>query len=259
MNELVQLDPGDLGLALGIIGLALILSRWQGLGLEGQLIIATGRSILQLLVVGYIIALIFSLDNPAPVLGILVVMVIIAAITAKNRIGKKLKGLFPVVLGSLLISSSLTIAYTLALIIQPPTWYSPQYLIPLMGMILGNSMNSAALAGERLTSAIEQNHLSIETHLCLGATPKQAITAYKKEAIRASLIPTLNQMMVVGLVSLPGMFTGQVLAGSDPLNAASYQILILFMIALTSLLTAILVTEGVYRHFFSPGMALKSP
>jgi putative ABC transport system permease protein len=123
-------------------------------------------------------------------------------------------------------------------------------------MVLGNSMNSASLAGERLSSLIQQNRREIETHLCLGATSKQAIAAYQRTAIQASLIPTLNQMMVVGIVSLPGMFTGQVLAGIDPLNAASYQILILFMIAFANLLTAILVTEGVYRHFFNAQMQL---
>jgi putative ABC transport system permease protein len=92
----------------------------------------------------------------------------------------------------------------------------------------------------------------------LGATPQQAIAGYQKEAIRASFIPTLNQMMVVGLVSLAGMFTGQVLAGSEPLNAASYQILILFMIALANLITAQLVTEGIYRRFFSENLSLIS-
>jgi putative ABC transport system permease protein len=125
-------------------------------------------------------------------------------------------------------------------------------------MVLGQAMNSASLAGERLSSTKKSHRLEIETHLCLGATPQQAIAAYQKAAIRASLIPTLNQMMVVGLVSLPGMFTGQVLAGSEPLNAASYQILILFMIALANLITAQLVTEGIYRRFFSENLSLLS-
>jgi putative ABC transport system permease protein len=96
----------------------------------------------------------------------------------------------------------------------------------------------------------------VETHLCLGATPKEAIAAYRQEAIRVSLIPTLNQMLVVGIVSLPGMFTGQVLAGVDPVDAASYQILILFAIALTNLLTSLLVAEGVYRRFFNQNAQL---
>jgi putative ABC transport system permease protein len=257
MNGLVQLTFGDLGWALGIIGVCVVLSRLSRLDLEGQLLLAAGRSILQLLVVGYILTMIFALDNPLAVLGILAVMMTIAARVAQNRITQKDRGLFPIVFGSLLASSTLTLGYTIALIIQPERWYAPQYLIPLMGMVLGNAMNSASLAGERLTSAIDRHHREIETHLCLGASPQQSIAVYQREAIRASLIPTLNQMMVVGLVSLPGMFTGQVLAGSDPLNAASYQILILFMIAFANSLTAQLVTEGVYRRFFNANWQLK--
>jgi len=253
---MIQLDFLDLGWSLGIIAIAVVLSSWQRLGLEGQLIFAAGRSLLQLLVVGYILAIIFALDNPLAVLGILGIMLTIAAIVARNRIGKKIKGLFPVVLGALLVSSALTLGYIIAIIVQPETWYSPQYLIPLAGMILGNAMNGASLAGERLASLISQNRLEVETYLCLGATPKEAIATYRQEAIRVSLIPTLNQMMVVGIVSLPGMFTGQVLAGVDPFDAASYQILILFAIALANLLTAVLVTKGVYRRFFNANAQL---
>ena len=255
-QQLIELDWLDLGWTLGLIGLAIALSAWQKLDLEGQLFIGGMRSLLQLLVVGYFIALIFAINHPLAVLGILGVMSTIAAIAAKNRISQQLKGLFPLVWGSIFVSTSLTIGYAILLIIQPPDWYSPQYLIPLAGMVLGNAMNGASLAGERLVSLIQQNQREVETHLCLGATSKQAIATYQKTAIRASLIPTLNQMMVVGIVSLPGMFTGQVLAGIDPLKAVSYQILILFMIAFANLMTAILVTEGVYRRFFNEKMQL---
>lgn len=259
MNGLIELQPDDLGWALGIIVAAIALSNWQKLNLEGQLLLAAGRSLIQLLVVGYIIAVIFALDNPLAVLGILAIMLTIAAVVSRNRIGKNIKGLLPVIWGSLFLSNALTLGYAIALIIQPDSWYDPQYIIPLTGMILGNAMNSASLAGERLASLIIQNRLEVETHLCLGATPSQAITAYRGEAIRVSLIPTLNQMMVVGLVSLPGMFTGQVLAGSDPLNAASYQILILFMIAFANFMTAILVTQGVAKRFFNTNDQLILP
>lgn len=257
MNQgFIQLDFPDLGWALGMVGIAAALSRWQRLGLEGQLFLAAGRSLLQLLVVGYILAAIFALNHPLPILGILGIMLTVAAIAARNRISQKIAGLLPLVWGSLFVSSALTLSYTIALIIQPDTWYAPQYLIPLAGMIFGNATNTASLGGERLASAISRHQLEVETHLCLGATPKQAIAGYQKEAIRASLIPTLNQMMVVGIVSLPGMFTGQVLAGIEPLNAAAYQILILFAIALTNIVAAILVTEGVYRRFFNQNSQL---
>lgn len=256
MNGLIELDFADLGWSLGIIILAVALSSWQKLGWEGQLLLAAGRSLLQLSVVGYLLAAIFALAHPLPVLGILGVMLTIAAIVARNRIGKQIKGLFSVVWVSLFVSSGLTLGYAIFVIIQPATWYQPQYLIPLAGMVLGNAMNSASLAGERLASQIYQNRLEVETYLCLGATPQQAIANYRQQAIRVSLMPILNQMMVAGLVSLPGMFTGQVLAGSDPLNAASYQILLLFMIVLTNLLSAILVTEGVYRRCFNENAQL---
>ncbi len=256
MNDLIKLDFFDLVLALGIMGIAVTLSLWQKLQLENQLIMATGRSILQLLVIGSLLDVIFALDNPLAVILILAIMVTIATIVARNRISKKIIGLIPIVWLSIFASTAFTLAYTMILIIQPLSWYDPQYIIPLTGMVLGNAMNSAALGGERLASNINNNGLEIETHLSLGATPKQAVESYRKEAIRTSLIPTLNQMMVVGLVSLPGMFTGQVLGGSPPLEAASYQILILFMIALTNLITAILITEGVSRKFFNSSFQL---
>lgn len=259
METEIALDPGDLIYALGLIGAAIALSRWQGLGLEGQFAIATGRAVLQLLVVGYLIAAIFALDHPLPVLAILFVMVSIAAIVARNRIDPKLKDLIFPVWGSILLGTLLTLGYVLALIVQPSPWYSPQYFIPLAGMMLGNAMNSAALTGERLMSLIEQNQLVVETHLCLGATPRQAIAPFRKDAIRVGLIPVLNQMLVVGIVSLPGMFTGQVLAGSDPLNAASYQILILLSIAFSNLLTALLVVEGVFSRCFNRNFQLSLP
>lgn len=254
MGEFIQLDTGDLGWALGLIALAIALSRWQNLQLEGQLLVGTGRTILQLLVVGYVIEAVFALDHPLPVFGLVLVMLTVAAIAAKNRLREM--GNLPLMWGSIFLSFSLPLAYVLIFILQPERWYEPQYLIPLAGMMLGNAMNSASLAGERLGSRIKSSRLEIETQLCLGATPKQAIAAYRIEAIRASLIPTINSMMIVGLVSLPGMFTGQVLAGTDPLNAASYQILILFMIAVTNLISTSLVTEGIYRQFFNDAAQL---
>ena len=256
MNNVIELDVIDLALALGIIGIAIALSLWQKLGLETKFMFGAGRALLQLLIVGYVLDLVFALHNWFAVLIVLLFMLSVAAITARNRIDKQRPGLLPIVWLSLIASTGLTVAYIIVAIVQPPVWYEPQYLIPLTGMLLGNAMNSASLAGDRLINAIKQNYREIETHLCLGATPKQAIFNYQKEAIRTGLIPTLNTMMVVGLVTLPGMFTGQVLAGTDPLNAASYQILILFAIALTNLIATFLITESLYRRFFNQNLQL---
>lgn len=259
MESLIKLDLSDLVWALGMIAMAIGISSWQKLGLELPLANATLRTVVQLLGVGYILAVVFQFKDAIAVLAVLMVMLTIATITARNRIGKKIPQLLPVVFGSLFFSTALTLSYTNLLIIQPDTWYEPQYLIPLAGIVLGNAMNGAAIAGERLVSTISSSRLEIETHLSLGATAQQAVTTYRKEAIRAGLIPTLNQMMVVGIVTLPGMITGQLLSGIDPLDAASYQILIMLMLAFTNLLTTVLVTQGLTRQFFNPQSQLQLP
>ena len=258
MNELIALDGIDFALTLGMIGAAIALSFWQRLGLSSRLLIVAGRSLLQLLVVGYVLDIIFAVDTAWAVLAILVTAITIAAIVARNRISKKLNFLV-LVWGSLFVSSALTLSYVILLIIQPSPWYEPQYWIPLAGMIFGNATTGASLAGERLISLIYNHRLEIETRLCLGASPQQAIAHLRQEAITVSLIPTFNQMAIAGLVSLPGMFTGQILAGSEPLNAASYQILILFAIALTNLIATSLITQGIYRQFFNQQAQLILP
>jgi putative ABC transport system permease protein len=249
-------SPLQLIWALGLVVIAIALSAWQRLGLEWNLAIAAGRTVLQLVVVGYVLAVVFAFRNPLAVLLMLGVMGAIATIVARNRISKKIPQLAFLVGGSILVSTALTLLYTLLLIIQPETWYEPRFLIPLAGIVLGNAMNGAALAGERLVSSLNASQVEIETHLSLGATPKQAISQYRKAAIRAALIPLLNTMTVIGLVTLPGIMTGQLLSGAPPLEAVGYQILIMFMLAFAELLTISLVTWGIGNKFFNPAAQL---
>jgi len=257
VKDLIRLDWIDLAWALAMMAIAIGLSAWERLGLEWNLALATGSTILQLLLVGYILAFIFALNNPWAVLAVIAVMLTIAAVVARNRIGKKYPTLLPLVWGSILVSTALTLSYTMFLMIHPQSWYEPQYLIPLAGAVLGTAMNGAALAGERLVSTINASQLEIETHLSLGATPRQTVAQYRKDAIRAGMIPTLNQMMVIGVVTLPGIFTGQLLSGVNPLDAASYQIIIMFMLAFANLVTTLLVTQALCRQFFNQAAQLQ--
>lgn len=256
MQDLIKLDLVDLAIAVGLMALAIGLSAWERLGLELNLVLATGRTILQLLVLGYVFDFIFALDNGWAVLAILTVMLTITAIVARNRISQKIPHVLPLVWGAILVSTAVTLLYVNFLIIQPERWFEPQYVIPLAGIVFGNAMNAAALAGERLVSTINQQSTEIETHLSLGATPQQAVSQYRKDAIRAALIPTLNQMMLIGMVALPGITSGQLLAGVNPLDAVSYEILIMFMVVLANLLTTVLVTRGLCRQFFNSAAQL---
>ena len=256
MDTLIRLDLVDFVLAVALMAIAIGLSAGQRLGLEWSLAIATARTIVQLFVVGAILDIIFRLDNPWAVLAVVLVMLTIAAVVSRNRIGKKIPRLLPLVWVSIFVSTAFTLSYVNLLIVQPQKWYEPQYIIPLAGIILGNAINGAAIAGERLVSTVNASQLEIETHLSLGATPQQAVAQYRKDAIRAGLIPILNQMMVIGIVTLPGIITGQILSGVNPLDAASYQILVMFMLAFTNLVTAILVTQGLCRQFFNSAAQL---
>ncbi len=259
MDGLIILQPVDLVLALGLMAIAIGLSAWQQLGLTWSLVVATGRTILQLLIVGYLLAFVFAWQNPWAILTVILGMVTIATLETRNRIGKVLPNLFPLLWGSIFFSTALTLVYTTTLILQPQTWYNPQYLIPLVGIVLGNAMNGAAIVGERLVQALKVHHQEIETHLCLGATPRQAIAQYRRDAIKVGLIPTINAMMVVGLVKLPGIITGQILSGVPPMDAASYQILIMFMLACATMITTLLVTESVFRQCFNQAAQLVRP
>ena len=259
MQDLIKLDLVDLVIAVGLMAIAIGLSTWERLGLELNLAMATGRTILQLLVLGYVLDFIFALDNVWGVLAILAVILTITAMVARNRISVKIPLVLPLVWGAILISTALTVIYTNFLIIQPDRWYEPRYVIPLAGIVLGNAMNAAAIAGELLVSTMNSQSVEIETHLSLGATPQQAVSQYRKQAIRSAFLPTLNQMMLMGMVAIPGITTGQLIAGIRPLDAVYYEIVIIFMVAMANLLTSILVTRGLYRQFFNSAAQLVTP
>lgn len=257
MDSLIELDLIDLVWAAIAIAIAASLSAWQRWQLEGQILLAAGRSLVQLLVVGYILAAVFAIESPLAILAIVGLMVAIATQTARNRIAPGSPRLLPAIGGSLAISALLAIAYGVLLVVRPPSWYDPQYAIPMTGIVLGNAANGVTLAGERLVKEIERQRGEIETHLSLGATPRQATLAYRRAAVRAGLIPNLNQMMLAGVVTLPGVLTGQLLGGIDPLSAVSYQILVLFLLAFITAIAMFVATEGIYRQYFNDAAQLK--
>jgi putative ABC transport system permease protein len=256
-----MVEPTLIGMlwATGLMAAAIALASWQQLGLSKLLAIATLRTIVQLLGVGFFLAIVFATRNALIILAVLLGMTTIAAIVARNRIDRELPRLLKWVWLAIFLSALLTMSYVCLLVIHLDPWYDPRYLIPLTGIVLGNAMTAASIAGERLVSALRNNRSEIETHLSLGATPSQAVQAYRQEAIKAGLIPTINAMMVVGLVTLPGIITGQILAGADPLTAAIYQILIMFMLAIATLIATLIVTYGIRQQFFTPAMQLIEP
>ncbi|WP_310484223.1 ABC transporter permease [Chamaesiphon sp. VAR_48_metabat_403] len=258
MNPPRILDLLDIGWACGLIAISIGLLQWQRVGLAGQIALAAARSILQLLVMGFGLQIIWQLDNPLVTVGGICAIAIATTIAASNRIGDRLKNLLPIVGGAIFTGLIVAVGYTILVVIKPANWHQPQYLLALAGICLGYLLNSTAVAGERFIGEIERHQAEIETRLSLGATPAQAIAVYRQIAIKSALLPTIDTLMVAGLVTIPGFLTGELLANTQPVNAAGYQIVVLFAVMTSNTIAAMIVTGAIANRCFTKSAQLRS-
>jgi putative ABC transport system permease protein len=230
---IVTLTPVDLSLAAGLIILLALISWRMHLGLVRQIIVAALRTTVQLLLIGLVLKALFSHVRPGWMGIMATVMLLAAGREVMGRQKRKYTGWWGFGVGtlSMFISSFTITVLALNMIISVDPWYTPQYAIPLLGMLLGNTMSGIAIGLDRLTATAWDQRALIEGRLMLGGTWSQSIDKIRRESIRSGLIPIINSMMAAGLVSLPGMMTGQILGGNPPMEAVKYQILIMFLIA----------------------------
>ncbi len=241
----------QLVLATGFVLLVGAISLRLALGIEKELAIATARTYLQLALLGLVLRWVFGIDSPLVVVAILVFMMAAAAQTIVRRAPDAPRGILgSSMLAILLTGFTVTFAVT-GLIVQVEPWYRAQYVIPIAGMVLGNSMNGIALALERTFADMDSRAGEILALTALGATPWEAAGDTVRVAIRAGLIPTINSMAAAGIVFIPGMMTGQVLAGADPLHAAYYQIVVMLMVSAATALGSVLAVMLSFRKRFS--------
>ena len=210
------LDPTDLVIAALLVLLAGTISIVLGLGMHKRLGIAAARTVVQLLAVGYTLAYIFAADTAWLVMGALLIMTIAAGRAAVRRSSRIYPGVYVESFVTLLVVGTLTTGVVTQVVIGVEPWYQPQYLIPLMGMVFGNSLTGISLCLDHVLTDLDERHDRIEAALALGATSWEASRDTLREAVRRSMIPIINAMSVAGIVSLPGMMTGQILAGEDP-------------------------------------------
>ncbi len=252
MNQgyLADLSYRELGIAALLILINGAISLALHLGLEKKLAIAALRTIVQLLAVGYVLQWVFAVNRWYVVLAILALMTLIAGRASSQRSALRYSGIGVDGVLSVWGSSWLITAVGLFAILRIHPWYEPQYVIPILGMILGNTLTGVALGMERITGELQSRRDQIETLLALGATRWEAFRPAAQQAVRAGMMPMINAMSVVGIVSLPGMMTGQVLAGQGPAQAIRYQIVIMFLISAASGLGTVAIVLLVYRRLF---------
>ena len=246
----IRIAPWQLVLAAGFILASAALSFALSLGYVKSLLIATVRTFLQLFALGFALRWILRADSAWIVLGLFGVMIALGAHTTLSRVRSAPSGLYPRVLNAVFLSGvAVTFAVT-GLVVRVDPWYEAQYVIPIGGMVIGNSMNGLSLSLERLFSDLTKRSGEIRTLLALGATPWEASLPSLRSALHAGLIPTINAMCAVGIVFIPGMMTGQVLAGVDPAVAARYQIVVMLMISAATAVGAAVAVLTAYRRAF---------
>lgn len=250
-NMQIVLTYADIALASSLIIIVLVVSWFLRLRLTKTLVIAAVRTVIQLSFIGLILAWIFAREQWYEVLIILTIMTLIAGSAAKNRVKRTYKGLLIDTLIAVSTSAVLVTVIAINLILQVQPWYTPQFVIPILGLILGNSLTAISLTSNQLIENLHGQQGRIEMMLSLSAKPFEAVHEQIRAAIINGMTPTLNSMLVVGIVSLPGMMTGQILAGADPTQAVRYQIVTMFLICVSSTLGCTISALLIYRRFFN--------
>jgi putative ABC transport system permease protein len=234
-------------LSIVFIVMAAGVSRWQQADLERDLAVATVRSFVQLILIGYTLELIFNQNNPLFTIALLMVMITIAGYTSGTRV-PHLRSARQIAVISIGMGTLLTLGLLLVLGVFR---FVPQDAIPIGGMIIGNAMNVATLVMTRLYDDIRDQRLIIETQLALGATSRQASMMQFRRAIRSAMTPIVDSTKTVGLIALPGAMTGMILAGASPLQAVQLQIIVMYMLVGAATFAGLIAAYLTYRRFFT--------
>lgn len=247
-----ELSLTSLLLSSSLVLIAILISYAQKLNLGKEICIAAVRCVVQLVAVGYILQLIF--DNSHPIITTTLVLIIIfnASWNAAKR-GEGIPHAFAISFFSILVASAIVIAI---LLLTHSISYAPNQVIPISGMIVGNAMTALGLSYRQMKNSFKAESEKVEAMLALGADIYPASHSIIRNALQTAMQPTLDSLKTVGLVSLPGMMTGQILAGQEPLQAIKYQIMVMFMILAASSIVSFLASYIAYRGFFTANKQL---
>ena len=250
-----HISLGDVAVSLVLVALAAAVSLWRRVDLEGDLGLAVLRSFLQLTAVGYVIKGIFDSDSIWLVLLLLAVMVAFGTATARRRARSVPGALVPIALA--LTSAA---AVTLGLVLLLGVFQAkPRFMVPVGGMVIGNSMTAAAVALNRLADEISADAGRIEATLALGATARQAASGLVTRSLRSGMIPLIDSTKTTGVVFFPGTMVGMLIAGAAPFAAVRLQLILLWTLLGAVALAALIAVSLGYRGFFTPAHQLREP
>ncbi|MFG0229665.1 ABC transporter permease [Achromobacter sp. 413638] len=248
--DVIRLQATDLLVASCLVLLCAAISFALRLGMQRQTLWAAARTVVQLLLVGHILKLVFA--HAAPWLTALVAaaMMGLAAREVAARPKARLAGHGNGWVGAAAVGATtlVTALFILNTALRPDPWYDPRYVIALVGIVLGSVLNAASLALDGMLAGASREKLAIEARISLGAPPRLAFATVLRESVRRGILPSINQMSAAGIITLPGIMTGQIIAGMDPVEAAKYQILLMFLLCGASGMAAMGAAYGAMRR-----------
>jgi putative ABC transport system permease protein len=238
--NVVQLGLADLLIAATLVAISALISLLLKLRLHGQIVWAALRTVVQLLLVGHLLRLVFLHGNPWLTAAVVAVMMGLAAREVAVRPQQRLVRLGNAWVGAMTVAAAtiVTALFILNTALRPDPWYDPRYVIALVGIVLGSVLNSASLALDGMLAGVRRDKAGIEARLALGSTAYEAFSGLLRTSVRRGIVPTINQMSAAGIITLPGIMTGQIIAGMDPVEAVKYQILVMFLLCGASMLAA---------------------
>jgi len=237
----------EVALAATLVLLNGAISLAFGLRLERSLAIAALRMIVQLGLIGIVLKALFASGSPLATAAFASVMGLAAAFEVMSRQERPIRG-WPAHLlsgATPFVAGLAGTLFAMLLVVHPDPWYGPRFFLPILGMIAGNAMSGVSLTLNTLTEAVARERIALEARIALGETRFAALAGPLGKALRTGLMPILNAMAAAGIVSLPGMMTGQILSGIDPIEASKYQIVIMFLIAGSTALAVTAAGVGV--------------
>ncbi|MCM7514672.1 iron export ABC transporter permease subunit FetB [Enterobacter hormaechei] len=237
----------SLALSMVLVLVAIVVSYREKLGLEKDILWSIARAVIQLIIVGYVLKYIFNVNHAVLTLLMVLFICFNAAWNAQKR-SKYIDKAFISSLIAITTGTALTLA---VLVLSGSIEFTPMQVIPISGMIAGNAMVAVGLCYNNLGQRFSSEQQQLQEKLSLGATPKVASAQLIRDSIRSSLIPTVDSAKTVGLVSLPGMMSGLIFAGIDPVKAIKYQIMVTFMLLATASLSTIVACYLTYRKFYN--------
>lgn len=252
MSSVIELKLWQMAAAYVFVAVLLLIVRAKGISREKEILISSIRMTIQLILTGYILIYLFDNSNPLYTIVVIIVMEAFAIYNiierSKTKLSSKLK---KIIAFSMVFGTLTSLLYFLLVVVNISPWYDPRYFVPIAGMLIGNSMTGISLGVTRLTDGIHTQKNLVESALMLGATPKTAVKRIVDNAFDSAILPTINSMVGMGIVFLPGMMTGQILSGTSPVTAIRYQIAIMLGILGSVSLTVILFVQLGYKTFFN--------